>query len=364
MPCSRSVYPLVAGFLQQLLAIPHRTAAAALAQLVTALLVSQSLQPTPLARALLSLPTVPARQRYRRVQRLLGCPWLTPAWLCPRLVRGALALQPTARPLLALDTVRCGGWEIFTLGLVLPGRVQLLTWAVLPSPWPKGAFTPTACALVRQLAAAWPADQPRPHLVADRIFPSRALFQTCAALAIAYSVRLRAPQTVTVGGQVRRVRDLLAAADPADWTSLAAAYGQGAGAITGQLVLGRGLVVLPQQQRDAGSTRARLARAAKRAYDRKERHWAAAAETEAWVVLFSSEPRWLAAGRAYRGRYSTEGTYRDLQGRLRRTPGLGPGVRGGARRDAERRGGGGGTGRRGAVCAAGRRQPGGRDGPR
>ena len=34
-----------------------------------------------LLRALLSPLAVPARQRYKRLQRLLDSPWLTPTWL-------------------------------------------------------------------------------------------------------------------------------------------------------------------------------------------------------------------------------------------------------------------------------------------
>src|SRR5207245_3366060 len=66
----------------------------------------------------------------------------------------------------------CGGWEVFTLGVVWHGRVLPVGWAVLPYPWPKGRFTPTVCALIRQVAAVWPAERPV-HLVADRGFPSR-----------------------------------------------------------------------------------------------------------------------------------------------------------------------------------------------
>src|SRR2546428_12419415 len=105
---------------------------------------------------------VPARQRYKRVARAGTRPWRSPAWLVPRLVPAALALVPAERDgvtHLALDSVRCGGWEVFTLGVVWHGRVLPVGWAVLPYPWPKGRFTPTVCALIRQVAAGLPAER-------------------------------------------------------------------------------------------------------------------------------------------------------------------------------------------------------------
>src|SRR5437588_3293221 len=92
----------------------HATALSALAHLVTALLVGQSLRPTALVRALSSPLPVPARQRYKRVARAWTRPWLSPAWLTPRLVPAALALVPADRAgvtHLALDSVRCGPWR-------------------------------------------------------------------------------------------------------------------------------------------------------------------------------------------------------------------------------------------------------------
>lgn len=109
---------------------------------------------------------VPARQRSRR------------------LARAALALVPPAPQgwpsagltHLALDSVRCGRWELFVLGVVWHGRVLPVGGVVLPYPWPKGRSTPTGCALLRRVAAAWPAEQ-RAHLLADRGFPSHKVFQ-------------------------------------------------------------------------------------------------------------------------------------------------------------------------------------------
>jgi hypothetical protein len=281
---------------------------------VTALLVAQSLRPTPLARALLSAPAVLAAQRYRRLRRLLASPALTPARLTPALVRATLAVYQPREPVLVLDTVRCGRWELFTVGLAVPGRVQLLSYAVLPYPWPVGQFAPTTTRLLRELGACWPAAAPTPHLVADRFFPSYALFQTLGQLGWGYTIRLRAAQTVTVAAVAQPVRALLAQAVPEAWTTWTGAYGCGKRTVPGHLVVGHGLVVLPWHQQDAGSARGRQRRAAVRAYDRKERRWPQVAQTDHWVVLFTTAATWRAAVTAYRQRYHTEATYRDLQG--------------------------------------------------
>ena len=135
MPSSVQVYPAALACLQALGVVRHRTAEAALAGLLTALLVGQSLRPSVLARALPSPQPCPARSRYRQVARAWARPWLTADHLTTALVPAALALvRPRGRPLLVLDSVRCGGWETFTVGLAWHGRVVPLSWAVLPYP--------------------------------------------------------------------------------------------------------------------------------------------------------------------------------------------------------------------------------------
>jgi len=319
------LYPLVLQWLQALQLTPHPTAQPALAHLVSALLVGQSLRPSALMRTLLSPEPVPARQRYKRVRRTWARRWLTPAWLTPRLVRAALALvgpDPAPWPTaglthLALDSVRCGRWEVFTLGVVWHGRVLVVGWAVLPYPWPKGRFTPTVCALLQQVAAAWPAERPA-HLVADRAFPSRPLFQTLRQLGWGWTVRLRAKSWVTVAGQPQWVRALLGSAQVESWTAYTgAAYGSGPQALPGTLVVGRGLLVLPRHQRGPASLAARAKQQAKRRQHLASKHAGrtdASAATDAWLVLFSSHPTWLAAQASYGRRWATEGSYRDAQG--------------------------------------------------
>jgi hypothetical protein len=100
MPSPIGLYPLVVVWLQALGVTPHPTAQVALADVVTALLVRQSLRPSAVMRALPSPVGVPARQRYKRVRRSWDRPWLTSAWLEPYLVRAVLALVtvgPVAR---------------------------------------------------------------------------------------------------------------------------------------------------------------------------------------------------------------------------------------------------------------------------
>ncbi len=130
MRSPQAVYPLVLA----LDVCPHPTALSALTQLVVALLHGQSLRPSALMRALMSPTPVPARQRYKRVARALDRPWLTSAWLTPRLVRAVRALAPpeegggTVHS--ALDRIRCGRGEAFTRGVVWRGRVAPVAWAV------------------------------------------------------------------------------------------------------------------------------------------------------------------------------------------------------------------------------------------
>lgn len=347
MPSPLELYPVVVVWLQAMGVTPHPTALVALANLVTALLAHQSLRPAALMRALLSPMDVPARQRYKRVRRSWDRPWLTSAGLTPYLVRAVLALVtlgPVALaaastvagqavppallgPLpgvalhLALDSVRCGKWEVFTLGVVWWGRVLPVGWAVLPYPWPKGQFTPTVCGLVRQVAAAWPADVGA-HLVADRAFPSRPLFSTLRMVGWGWTLRVQAHHWVTVRGQAQWARALLTGATVGAWTGYAGTFGSGPDAIPGHFVVGRGLVVLPAHQRTAGSLRHRATQFARRQQHVAGKHPGrpdASAETDRWVILFTSHPGPAttcqpAATGSYRLRWSTEGSYRDAQG--------------------------------------------------
>jgi hypothetical protein len=201
---------------------------------------------------------------------------------------------------------------VFTIGLAWHGRVLPLSWLILPYPWPKGRFTPTVCALVRQVAAAWPADAPRPHLVADRAFPSTPLVTTLDALGWDYTLRLRASDVVTTEAGVVQGYALLASAVAEAWSVQPGRFGRHAAAAgRSHLVVGRGVVVLPHHQRDAGSARHRARRRAQRLHGVKQTR--RASPTEPWLILLTTAPTWRAAVRAYSGRYHTEGSYRDAQ---------------------------------------------------
>lgn len=320
MPAPTLLYTLVFDWLQAMACPLHRTACRALAAHVTAVLIGQSLRPASRMRALLSAATVPARQRYLRAARALGRPSLSPDRLTPILVRAVLALMGPSRQketLLAIDSVRCGPWEIFTLGVVWHSRVLPVGWAVLPYPWPKGRFTPTVCSLVRQVAQAWPAGH-GVHLVADRGFPSISLFHTLQAVGWSWTVRLQARSWVFVEGRGQFVRNLLVKTGVGTYRRYQGSYGSGRKAVSGHVVVGYPKRRVPRHQRNPGSFRAHELQ-----HERQVRHIAtkhprrppdASVETYGWMVLFTSLSCHRSALAAYRRRWSVEGSYRDAQG--------------------------------------------------
>jgi Transposase DDE domain len=314
------LYALVECWLQAMDVVAHRAARRSLAQLLTALLLAQSLSPAELARALPSPRAVPARQRFKRRARALDRPWLTSAHLTPALVRAALALVPTVGPAqpttLVLDTVNCGGWDIVALGVLWRGRVLPVAWAVLPSPWPRGRFTPTVRGLVERVAACWPAERPV-HLLADRGFASQALLRALRAAGWGFTLRLHARSALRVAGERRTAREVVLAAPVGAWVAHpAAAFGHGPTAPQATLVVGRPLRVTPAHQANPGGLRHRAIGAAKRAA--RVRHKNArpgdAGETDAWVILFTTHPTALGAQAAYRQRWAIEASFRDAQG--------------------------------------------------
>src|SRR5262249_18913228 len=176
---------------------------------------------------------------------------------------------------------------------------------------------PRVCALIRQVAAVWPAARPV-HLVADRGFPSRVFLLTLRQVRWGWTVRLRATDGLTVAGQAQPVRALVAAASPDGWTAQTADYGAGPHALPGTLVSGQGVAVLPWPQRGPASVKRRRAQYGRRRaplagkHPRQRRD--AARQTDPWVVLFTSHRTWLAAVRSYDRRWAIEGSYRDAQG--------------------------------------------------
>lgn len=313
------LYPAVMVWLQAMGAVPHASGLASVAEVVTALLIAQSLRPSALARAVLSPVTVGARHRYRRVRRVLTSGRLSSGSLTPVLVRTALALVPDRVPHLAMDTVRCGGWEVITIGVVWHGRILPVGWEVLAYPWPKGQFTPAVVRLLWRVGQAWPVER-RPHLVADRGFPSLKLFRTVEQLGWGWTIRLRAKLNVGIDGTPCALADLIAASRPGVWSCRPMTYGTGRQRVAGHLVLGRGdaLLVLPRHQVNPGSHRQRVRRQAARVREiagkHPERRASTAQQTDGWVALFTSHTTWLDASRSYARRWATEGSYRDAQG--------------------------------------------------
>ncbi len=323
MLTATELYPLLAAVLQAGGLIPHATARHSVAQHLAAVVTGQNLRPSARARALPSVMPSPARQRLRRGARALDRACLAPAALIPGLVRTVLALVRAAgagpapgQPwLLALDTVRCGRWEVFTVGVVARGRVLPVGWAVLPYPWPKGQFTPTVCALAARVGACWPPSETA-VLLADRAFPSKALFGTLRRIGWSWTVRLQGRHAVTpADGRRCQVRELLAGSPSGAWREEAVTFGGGPDAPSGTLLIGPGLRVLPVHQSGPASLAARGRQAERRAQHVASKHpGRSAASHDGWVVLFTTEVEWMVAERQYRARWGIEGTYRDAQG--------------------------------------------------
>ena len=314
-----ALYPGIDEVVQALEVATSEAGTASMASLVTGVLLGQSLRRAELGRAQASERSVPARQRYLRVARGLTRPWLSSAELTPRLILAALAVVDEPVPHLAMDTVRCGAWESITVGVVWHGRVLPIGWEVLPYPWPKGVFTPAMLRLLWRINRAWPPG-PRPHLVADRGFPSLALFRMLEQVGWGWTIRLRARLTVGVDGTVQHVRELLAQARPGAWTSQAITSGTGRQRVPGHLVLGRGdaLTILPRHQANPGSARQRRRQQVARQQEVRGKHpqrqTSSAGQTDGWLILFTSHTDWLPASRSYARRWSAEGSYRDAQG--------------------------------------------------
>src|SRR6266487_211176 len=204
-------YERVQEWVKTMLGRTHATVVQTVAWAVLCVLLAQRVTPAALARALPAEQAGRARARLTRVRRWWTGPLVDQVVVSPHLIETALALLPSGQAVVvALDTTRLGPWEVWLAGIVVAGRTMPIGWAVIPYPWPKGRFRMTTLALIQRLQAAFPAGV-RWTLVADRGFPSAALFAQLRQGRTDFSVRLRLSDWVTVAGVYAMVVDHLEA---------------------------------------------------------------------------------------------------------------------------------------------------------
>ncbi len=211
MTASAIGYSKVLGWVNSRLVGTHLTVVRTVAWALLCILVAQRVTPACLARAIPAQESGSARTRLRRVNRWWQGPELDLGELSPKLIQAALALLPIEQVVVvAMDTTRCGNWEIWQAGVVFAGHTLPVAWAVVPYPWPKGRVRQTTLALVGQLQRAMP-----PGLmwafVADRGFPSAILFARLRQGRTDWTVRLRLSDWVEVAGVYAMVREHLEA---------------------------------------------------------------------------------------------------------------------------------------------------------
>ena len=199
MTASDVGYDHIHTWIKPILGPVHATVRVTVAWALLCLLLAQRATPAALARALPAEQAGSGRACLRRVRRWWYGPPLEQAFISPRLIHTALPVLPPGTPVVvALDTTRLGPWEVWLAGIVVAGRTLPIGWAVIPYPWPKGRFRLTTLALIQQLQRAFPTGV-RWTLVADRGFPSAALFAQLRQGGTDFSVRLRLSDWVTVG---------------------------------------------------------------------------------------------------------------------------------------------------------------------
>lgn len=321
MTASQIGYGNVQAWVKSYLNGTHRTVLSTVAWVILCVLVAQRLNPAALARAIPSDEPGSARSRLRRVRRCWHGPDLPHDTLTPRLVRAALALLPPATPwIIALDTTRVGGWEIWQAGIVFAGHTLSVAWANMPYPWPKGRFRQTTVTLVAQLREAFPPGC-RWVLVADRGFPSAYLFAKLLAQQADWTVRLRLSDWVEVDGIYTMVRDHLEAGRLGSGERTRARMGRGTAEqpfVAAWIVVNTVLATLPKHKQNAGTRREREARARAHAKHlaqkgRKSRPPSAIAQkyAQTWV-LFTTASTVDEAVAQYSARMAIEQTFRDL----------------------------------------------------
>jgi Transposase DDE domain len=312
-------YTPVYRWVKQVLGNTHTTVVATVAWAVRCLLVAQRVTAAALARALPAEQAGSGRSCLRRVRRWWQGPALEQATSSPALIRLALTLV-AGQPVVALDTTRLGPWEVWLAGIVIAGRTLPIGWAVIPYPWPQGRFRGTTLALIPQLQGAFPAGR-RWTLVADRGFPSAALFAQLRQGRTDFSVRLRVSDWVTVRGVYATVALHLAAGRLGVGQRPAAAMGRGQPAQPlgrGGVVVSAAVAALPKHTQNPGTTRERAKRAKGHAQHRahkqgrKTKPPSATAQryAQTWV-LFTTAPTVGQAVAADAQRMPIEETFRD-----------------------------------------------------
>lgn len=297
----------------------HRTVLHTITWIVLCVLVAQRLTPAALARAIPASEPGSGRSRLRRVQRWWQGPELDVGRVAPHLIQAALAQINTEEVLVALDTTRVGSWEIWQAGIVWAGHTLPLAWAVLPYPWPRGKFRQVTLTLVRQLQAAFPSGQ-RWILVADRGFPSAALFGQLHDGQTDWTVRLKLSDWIEVGGVVALVAEHLDAGRLRPGKRVAATIGRGTPhkpRVTAWVVVNQEVPAPPQHKRNPGTERERASRvkAHQRHLTHKGRRYAppsarAQRYAQTWVVFTTAETT-SDAVRQYAARMAIEETFRD-----------------------------------------------------
>ena len=319
MTASQIGYERVEAWVKRYVGPIHRTVLGTVVWVIVCLLVAQRLTPAALARAIPASSPGSGRNRLRRVQRWWQGPELELGWLTPRLIRAALAFVPQEDVIVALDTTRVGGWEIWQAGIVCAGHTLPVAWAVVPYPWPKGRFRQTTLSLVRQLQESFPPGQ-RWVLVADRGFPSAALFGQLLAGQTDWTVRLRLSDWIEVQGTYALVAEHLEAGRLRPGERVAATMGRGTTeqpTVQAWVVVNQVIPLPPQHKRNPATERERAARAKARQKHltqkgRKSRAPSARAQhyVQTWV-LFTTAETVSAAVTQYAARMAIEETFRD-----------------------------------------------------
>jgi hypothetical protein len=314
-------YEPVYAWAKQVLGGAHRTVGRTVAWAVLCVVVAQRVTPAALARALPHEQAGSGRSCLRRVRRWWQGPALEQVEISPMLICQALRVQPTSQSVVvAMDTTRVGPWEVWVAGIVVGGRTLPIGWAVIPYPWPKGRYRATTLAVVAQLQAAFPPGV-RWSLVADRGFPSAALFAQLRAGGTDFSVRLRLSDWVRVAGVYAKVLEHLAAGRLPVGHRTAATVGDGQPAhplVRGWVVVSAAVAPPPPHKQNPGTRRERLERARRHARHRQHKRGrkttppSALAQryAQTWV-LFTTAPTKTQAVRTYACRMAIEETYRD-----------------------------------------------------